>query len=143
MTPSEWLRRVAAVEATPLRSKRIPLNILVVNDPDAGLEEYRLPDDVVEKLRTIEGFGRSRSLRRGGERPSMGGEADGSRAWAAYVAWTPAGNISIHRAGDVKDRSVAWLSGHVRRVVGGHSALPAVSSPSFENSSSRYDRRST
>ena len=27
----------------------------------------------------------------------MGGEADGSRAWAAYVAWTP-GNISIHRA---------------------------------------------
>ena len=58
MTPSEWLRRVAAVEATPLRSKRIPLNILVVNDPDAGLEEYRLPDDVVEKLRTIE-IGRS------------------------------------------------------------------------------------
>ena len=35
MTPSEWLRRVAAVEATLLRSKRIPLNILVVNDPDA------------------------------------------------------------------------------------------------------------
>ena len=58
MTPSEWLRRVAAVEATLLRSKRIPLNILVVNDPDAGLEEYRLPDDVVEKLWTIK-IGRS------------------------------------------------------------------------------------
>jgi hypothetical protein len=127
MTPSEWLRRVAAVEATPLRSKRIPLNILVVNDPDAGLEEYRLPDDVVEKLRTIK-IGRSDSSDEVESGRQWGGEADGSRAWAAYVAWTP-GNISIHRAGDVKDRSVAWLSGHVRRVVGGHSALPRCRRP--------------
>ena len=58
MTPSEWLRRVAAVEATLLRSKRIPLNVLVVNDPEAGLEDYRLPDDVVDKLGTIK-IGRS------------------------------------------------------------------------------------
>ena len=37
--------------------KRVP-PAFVVNDPEAGLEEYRLPDDVVEKLGTIK-IGRS------------------------------------------------------------------------------------
>ena len=35
--------------------KRVPRAFVVVNDPEAGLEEYRLPDDVVENS------GRSRS----------------------------------------------------------------------------------
>jgi hypothetical protein len=38
--------------------KRVPPAFVVVNDPEAGLEEFRLPDDVVDKLGTIK-IGRS------------------------------------------------------------------------------------
>ena len=38
--------------------KRVPPAFVVINDPEAGLEDYRLPDDVVEKLGTIK-IGRS------------------------------------------------------------------------------------
>ena len=52
----DWRRRVEAREAR-LR-KRVPPAFVVVSDPEAGLEDYRLPDDVVEKLGTIK-IGRS------------------------------------------------------------------------------------
>ena len=90
------------------KSKRVPLNVLVVNDPEAGLEEYRLPAEVLEKLGTIK-IGR----------PEPGAEVESAREWvarlteaarrAARAAWTP-GNMSIRCAGDVTDRNLASLS---------------------------------
>jgi hypothetical protein len=55
VTLVDWRRRIEALEAR-LR-KRIP-PAFVVNDPEADLGEYRLPDDVVDKLGTIK-IGRS------------------------------------------------------------------------------------
>jgi hypothetical protein len=54
--------------------KRVPRAFVVVNDPEAGLEEYRLPDDVVEKLGTIK-IGRS----------DPSGEVESGREWVARL----------------------------------------------------------
>ena len=54
--------------------KRVPPAFVVVNDPEAGLEEYRLPDDVVEKLGTIK-IGRS----------DPSGEVESAAAWVARL----------------------------------------------------------
>ena len=56
------------------KSKRVPLNVLVVNDPEAGLEEYRLPAEVLEKLGTIK-VGR----------PEPGAEVESAREWVARL----------------------------------------------------------
>jgi hypothetical protein len=64
-------RSVRALEA---KSKRVLLNVLVINDPEANLEDYRLPADVVEKLGTIT-IGR----------PDPEGEVETAAAWVARL----------------------------------------------------------
>jgi hypothetical protein len=40
MSPGEWERRIGAVEARLVRVR--PIKLLIVNDPEEGLDEYRL-----------------------------------------------------------------------------------------------------
>jgi hypothetical protein len=56
------------------KSKRAPLNVLVINDPEAGLEEYRLPAEVLARNETIK-IGR----------PEPGAEVESGKAWVARL----------------------------------------------------------
>jgi hypothetical protein len=51
MTPSEWERRLKVAEAA---AKKRPRAMLIINDPEDNLAEYRLPDWVADALGTIE-----------------------------------------------------------------------------------------
>ena len=46
--------RVARIEQELRRRGRIKIPVVYFNDPEADLDEYRLPDWVANKLRTIE-----------------------------------------------------------------------------------------
>jgi hypothetical protein len=46
--------RVARIEQELRRRGRIKTPVVYFNDPEADLDEYRLPDWVADKLRTIE-----------------------------------------------------------------------------------------
>ena len=63
--------RVARIEQELRRRGRIKTPVVYFNDPEAYLDEYRLPDWVANKLRTIE-LGRP-----GG----IGGEPESTADW--------------------------------------------------------------
>jgi hypothetical protein len=63
--------RVARIEQELRRRGRIKIPVVYFNDPEADLDEYRLPDWAANKLRTIE-LGRP-----GG----IGGEPESTADW--------------------------------------------------------------
>jgi hypothetical protein len=62
--------RVFHLKQALKRSGRIETPMIVINDPEEGLEEFRLPEDVLNSGRTIE-VGR----------PDPGGEAESTAEW--------------------------------------------------------------
>jgi hypothetical protein len=70
-------RRIEALERSltefEARASRTPLKVLVVNDPEMGLEEYRLPQ-AFDPRATIE-IGR----------PDPGGDVENAAAWVAKM----------------------------------------------------------
>jgi hypothetical protein len=71
----DFERRMQAVAAAMAREGRLLPAFVVVNDPEAGLDGYRLPAEVVEKLGTIK-VGR----------PEPGGEPESAREWVARLS---------------------------------------------------------
>jgi hypothetical protein len=52
MTPADWKRRIEAIEAAISRAIPMPLNIRIVNDPEEGLDEFRVGE--IDPSKTIE-----------------------------------------------------------------------------------------
>jgi hypothetical protein len=44
MTPAEWKRRIEALEEAARVARPAPFSVTIINDPEEGLEEFRIPN---------------------------------------------------------------------------------------------------